>query len=313
MNKTSATISLCLLAAALPLPASIYYFQTTGSDSNPCSATQPCKSFAALSHVTLNNGDTVFALDGVDFNLDQLWGPALSAAITIDGGEHGAFMTGAPGASGLYFGGGSGNSEMIVRNVTITAASTGSQTTGVYLNLLGGTFTLDNVTILSQNPQSSAFTGVIYGGSVHLNNVRILGQGGGIILSNTIDVGGTATTAFPFTAENLTIDVTGTGLQLTDLYGTIRNSKFRSGSSNSTGAALLANSFTPSWLLDTCSFENLAYGLTIGGGVTARISNSEFSGNGYGIFSSGTAISFRNNVFAANGTDGSPSLSTSLK
>lgn len=311
MKKMSTVLSLCLLAA-LPLPAAVYYFQTTGSDSNPCTPAQPCKSFSALSHLTLNNGDTVLALDGVDFNSDQYTSYDSTMAITIDGGEHGAFMTGATNASAFYFIGSSGT--MVLRNITITVPPTGTFTYGIYANMYGGSLILDNVTIISQNPQGTAIIGAVTTGAIHLNNVRILGQGTGIqLFSNTPAMGGTATAAFPFAAENLTVDVTGTGAVLTDLYGTIRNSKFRSGSTTTSGVVLLANAFTPSWLVDTCSFENLSYGLTVGGGVTARISNSEFSGNGTGIFSSGTAISFRNNVFAGNTTDGSPSLTTSLK
>jgi hypothetical protein len=47
---------------------------------------------------------------------------------------------------------------------------------------------------------------------------------------------------------------------------------------------------------------------------TLRLSNSLIAGNGFGLqTTSGTAITFRNNVFAGNGSDGAPSLATSLK
>ncbi|MGA3187139.1 MAG: right-handed parallel beta-helix repeat-containing protein [Bryobacteraceae bacterium] len=311
MKKQMILLSLCVMAAALPLPANIFYFATTGNDSNPCTVGQPCKSFRAAAVSSVASGDTILALDGVDFNLQQLAAGAFPQSVTIDGGQHGAFMTGANGAAGLYLNAGSGAPIWVLRNLIITVGANGSiPPQGIFLNLPGGSLTMDNVTIISQNVQGAAISGTVSnGGAVHMNGVTIVGAGSGIYLNNGTPSGG----PFPFTAENLVVDVTGPGVQIIDGYGTIRNSKFRSGASGTTGVALTTSSTTPSWLFDTCSFENLGYGLVIGGGETVRISNSEFSGNGTGIFNSGTAISFRNNVFAGNSTDGAPSLTTSLK
>jgi hypothetical protein len=64
-----AFLFLGVTACALPLPAKILYFATFGNDASQCTVTAPCKSFAALipTDVQALNGDTIMALDGVDF------------------------------------------------------------------------------------------------------------------------------------------------------------------------------------------------------------------------------------------------------
>jgi hypothetical protein len=253
-------------------------------------------------------GDTILALDSVDFNASGVNGRIVSG-VTIDGGQHGAFMFGGAAAGLGAFGfTGTGSGTYVLRNVTIIGSN---GYPAIYLNLSGGTVILDNVTVITPGVNQGAFTaaiiGTIGGGvTIHMKNVTIVGAGNGIALANSSGA------PFSFAAENLSVDVTGAGVELTDGYGVIRNSRFR-GSSSSTGLALLSSSSTPVWLLDTCSFQNLAYGLVAGSPGTVRISNSEFTGNTFGIFGGGTTISFRNNVFAGNGADGSPVMSTSLK
>ena len=284
----------------MPLQANTYYFATTGNDSNPCSIAQPCKTVGAVNY---SSGDTLLALDGVDFGAgNQL---NFGGNITIDGGAHGAFYTFAA-TVGAYAINLVGNLNATIRNVTLVCNCGGG---GIGIVLSGGSVTLENVTVVDLNGSATGIYATLAGGaSLHLNRVTILGQGSGITASNS---GGT--TPFSLEAENVTVDVAGNGATVTDGNAVFRNSRFVNPAPSGTGVGFLVSKTTPSLLLDTCAFQGLAYGLVSEAGATVRISNSEFTGNNFGIFGSGAVISYRNNVFAGNGNDGSPMLSTSLK
>jgi hypothetical protein len=314
----SKLLALCLMAAALPLSATTYYFASTGKNTNTCTAPQtPCQSIS-LSNLTLFSGDSLLSLDGGDISYFQT--TIITTGLTIDGGQHGALMTSSLGccATTVYIQ--TTNQNVVLRNLTIVAnnASNGN-VNAVYLQVSGGSVTLENVTILTPDGLVSGgpgtYTGAIggtvtNGGAVKLRNVTIRGYSTAVNIANSAN----PTSPFLFQADNLTVDVPQSdGVVLTDAAGTIRNSNFRGTGMTHTGLALLTTTTTPTFLLDGCSFTSLAYGLVTGAGSTTRISNSEFAGNSFGLFGSGTTISFRNNVFAGNGTDGSPSLTTSLK
>jgi hypothetical protein len=322
LNRQSTILSLCLMAAALPLPARILYFATTGNDNNyPCTYAAPCKSFGALNSANaVNPGDTILALDSVDFNSQQTQSYSFFGSITIDGGVHGAFLTTANcvscgGGIGISFNSGA-YANMVLRNVTIVVPS-GSGNTGAYFSLAaGGSISLENVTVLMEGGVDTYGLYLQSAGSqlsaIQLDGVRVSGSGTGIniLANNTTQV----------TADNVSTDVTGTGLSINDGYGAIRNSNFRTTStSTATGLSLTYSSGPSVFLVDTCSFKDLGFGLVEGlqgfpGSGTVRISKSSFSGNVNGVYVwTGTAISFRNNVFAGNNTDGAPTLTTSLK
>jgi hypothetical protein len=300
----SLTMISWLFLAAMPAQATTWYFQTTGSDSNPCTYVRPCRGLGAAL-TGLAAGDTLLALDSVDFSEQSGITLSVSFSLTVDGGPHGAFLN----AGGVQVS--ATNANVILRNLTVVQGlqAQNQLNPAVFIVIFGGSVTLENINVTaSQDNGMGIIFGLINtGGSVHMKGVTVLGQGAGIALSS--QTGG----PFTFEGENLTVDVSGAGAQFTDGKGVIRNSLFRSPLTTSTGLALLSTTSTPAWLLDSCRFQGLAYGLVAGSPGTIRISNSEFTGNGFGIFGSGTTISFRNNVFAGNGSDGSPVLSTSLK
>jgi hypothetical protein len=152
-------------------------------------------------------------------------------------------------------------------------------------------------------------SGLVTGSSaIRFDGLKITGAGNGV------SIGVTGLTQAQYVVDNTSIDVSGTGMILSDGAGTIRNSNF-TGPPGAYGLSLQTPDLGGTYLVDTCSFKNLTYGASIGAFALVRFSNSSFSGNSYGIFnqSGGTIVSFRNNVFAGNGVDGSPALTTSLK
>ena len=302
---------LSVVAFALPLSAKILYFATTGSDTNKCTVTAPCKDFGALvpANVTVADGDTILALDSVDFTAAGTQ-PGIFGNITIDGGAHGAFMTGVPGGGVIPLQLNPGTlANVVVRNITVILPNSPA-TDGIFFSLgAGGLISFENVNVVLQGPSSATgIYGQAGGGSVRFDGVKIAGAGTGIFVQNTGFV------QAQYVVDNSSFDVSGTGIALIDGAGTIRNSNF-TGPSGAVGLNLGVTDLGGTYLIDTCSFQSLTYGVNIGNFIVARFSNSTFSNDGYGIYnvSGGSIVSFRNNVFAGNGADGSPALTTSLK
>src|SRR6185369_4135892 len=90
---------LMLAAAGLAAQAEPYYYVASfGSDANPCTKTQPCRTFVKALN-TMNSAPgihgPIMALDSADYSSGG--GMFINQPILIDGGEHGAFYTGPDG------------------------------------------------------------------------------------------------------------------------------------------------------------------------------------------------------------------------
>src|SRR5580658_6782069 len=143
-----AFLFLTIAACALPLSAKILYFETTGSDTNKCTFTAPCRSFLALGSngVTLNDGDTALALDSVDFTANAS-SQYEFGNITIDGGAHGAFITGSPASEGSAALQLTVNTaaNIVIRNVTVIVPNASSPVGIAFLLNAGGLISFEKV------------------------------------------------------------------------------------------------------------------------------------------------------------------------
>ena len=118
MNSTKlASIGLAAaLAAVLPAvpaqatPLTRTFVSSAGSDSNPCSITLPCATFAHAYGLTLSNG-IVTALDPGKYGPLSITGP-----ITIDGNGWAAITAPATG-NGISISAGSGNVTLTGLNI----------------------------------------------------------------------------------------------------------------------------------------------------------------------------------------------------
>ncbi len=105
----------------------------------------------------------------------------------------------------------------------------------------------------------------------------------------------------------------GSGFSALDISVTVRNSSVGGGGFFGTGIVLASSVTSPVSLIDNTQVLNCGTGIFLHSG-TLRLSNAVITGNTTGINTTGgTLISFRNNVFAGNGTDGAPALTSSLK
>lgn len=311
MFKPLATV-LPFALLAVPLPAKTLYFATYGSDTNKCTYTAPCQSFAALTpqNVQAADGDTILALDGVDFSAGGTQ-YGIFSNITIDGGAHGAFMTaiGEQFALSIVVSGTPAN--VVIRNLTIFVPPAAGTEGISYAIQAGGSISLENISIRMRGGSTvQAIFGQVGGGasSVHINGLTMSGIGDGVFLQSL------GPSAAQYTFDNVSSYLTGTAMNLSDVLATIHNSSFSS-PGGGTGILTNAGSFVANYFIDTCSFKNLATGINVSAQSLMRISNSSFSALGNGILSAtgATVISFRNNVFAGNVVDGAPALTTSLK
>ncbi len=289
-----------------------FYVATTGSDSNPCTVAQPCRTFAGALTSAHTLGVTYVALNAGDFGLGTTLASP-NGGITIDGGP-GVFMTGPADGSVITVGAAIATTPMVIRNVTIIPVGALSGGTGIGGTLNGGqALILDGVSI---EGSGAGNTGVSLtatpGSSILLKNVSMRSTQYGISVSNSTSMGRSGTPG-PFNALLDHVSVTGTALAayLQDANVTIQNSDF----TNNSGAAVAcdASRIAPNWLIQNTTFTQNGEGLSGASACTIRVSNDAFVSNTTGIAAGGTMISFRNNIFMGNGTDGAPTLSTSFK
>jgi hypothetical protein len=302
--KRQALLFFALTSPVFPLFAGgTFYVASTGSNSNPCTATLPCLTLAAVvSHLTSN--DTILALDSVD--MTQGTGATLPGSITVDGGSHGAFMSLRPGNS-IQMNPTPGQ-QVIFRNITMELPMSPSNIFGFSMVLNQASVFFKNVTVISQDPVSDfAILIIANGGSVlDFDNVSLIG--GNI----PIQTFGAAGAPYQVRVRNMSSTGSVSGVSFSDGSGLVQDSSFSS--TLNAGLSLgMETSTSPTWMVNNCQFSNNGGGLATFTGTSVRLSNSVFSGNTVGLFTQGTVITYRNNFFAGNGTDNAPLLSTSTK
>jgi hypothetical protein len=293
------------------------YVATYGSNSNSCTTvTQPCATFASA-YSKAGPGGTILALDSGDFGFL----PNITNPIVVDGGAHGAFIgvqSGGPGVNvnlpspAVFFGG------VTLRNLSIVIQDPqglGGQV-GIQATIPTGFLVLDHVSVSGiLDTLNTTIEGievdVAAGLSVDLKDVTVSGVLQGIHLVNAFN----ATAPFTANLENVSVTAFDNALIVEDGNAMVRNSSFRGANHHpsSIGIELVSQFTSPNSLIENSKVASNSTGISVTGG-TLRLSNDVITGNGTGISNSGaTVISFRNNTFAGNTTDGSPLLSTSLK
>jgi hypothetical protein len=151
------------------------YVSSTGSDSNPCTAAQPCQTINQAVRVVGLNGE-IFCLNSPFSNVEGL---AISQSMTID--CPGALLAGVFGqaAGGLLLSG--ADRSVTIRNLTFNGTLLGSSNVPAVQVLGSGTLILENCTfehfpgIALDIEPNAAFTLVI-------RNSRISNSASGILL-----------------------------------------------------------------------------------------------------------------------------------
>jgi hypothetical protein len=312
MNKTSILTLLTVAAAGTIASANTVYVSGSGSDINLCTITSPCRTFSGALLRTTANG-IIAALDSSDFGLGaQL---ALNFPVTIDGGAHGAFYSGPNNASAIAISLTSSTAPATIRNISFLSG-TGSLAAAISGSLTSSVLNLEKITVTTSDPTNINGIQLQMDPNSQANLTDVSVSGSSVCLNFS-------TSAIPVVAsysaslERVTASTCGSVGLLVQGNVTVRDSTFRN---CNIGVDSNAVSATNS-LIEHSQIVNNVTGLYVLTPNTMRMSDSVVANNTVGVLLTngnsanplGTFISYRNNVFASNGTDGAISLSTSLK
>ncbi len=253
-----------------------------GDDANPCSRTAPCKTFAGAISKTAAGGE-IDVIDPGGFGA-----VTITKSITIDGNGALAGILTTGGTSGVIVNAGA-NDVVILRNLSIEGAGSGANgirvlnasqvhvenctiqnftTNGIIANAAAGTLFVTDTTVKQIGDQGI----YVQSGRAVLNRVTAHGNGAGVI-------GGIGTVV------------------------TVKNS---TASGNEIGFASAFSATSVINIEDSVASHNVQ-GVLVNMGATARLSNvSLFNNTANGMYNDGSGhlITFGNNRFVGNGSDG---------
>ena len=305
-QKFIAMIALAIAGTVIAaLPAQAQALRTwvagNGSDSNPCSYTAPCKTFAGAYTNTAAGGE-IDAIDAGGYGT-----LTISKNLTIDGGGGAVVSTLNSGSVNGFTINGSGI-VVTLRNISIDGAGSGSA--GISFSN-GASLTVVNCEIQSDNLYGLIFAPTVAGARLVVLNTTIHNNPGyGMVLGPT----STSGTSTRVTLDGVKITGSGIGMRVTD--NTLVTASRSSISSNSFDGISVATTTTGALV----SLEHTTVANNGGNGMSAsatgsghsviRISNDYISGNSLASMSigaGGDVISFVNNEIVDNGTNTAPS------
>ena len=288
--------------------ATTLFVASYGSDSNNCGEFAPCATFA---HAALfaGPGGTVIALDSADFGNGGTLN--LHSPVTIDGGGHGAMLVGPNGAPAINLSLGSSANPLVLRNINIVTGI-GDNSTAISGYVSGSQISLEHVSIVTNSFGQYFANGIqVQLDSYAQANLKDVTVTGGVTCVNFYPLVSATEIPFSVSLEHVIISGCGTALQIQDGNVTVRNSTLRGSAGQAMAFGLPAA--PANTLIENSQITNNAVGISALAPYTIRFSNSVFSNNTTAVQGTATFVSYRNNVFAANGADGPISLSTSLK
>ena len=287
-------IAVYLIAAATPASAQPRqtFVSGTGNDANPCSRTRPCRTLDRAITVVADGGQ-VIVLDSATYGNSITIGKALSiyappgvyAGIVQDGSVTGVTVAAPAGAA------------VVLSGLTIRRFSPTFGGRAIRFNS-GGELHVERSVI-----EGAFGDGIVAGAaSARFYLVDTLVRGG--IDENAIDIA--AATAF---FDRVRVETTALeGLEVANARVSIRDSSF-AGARN----AGIAISTGGEVNVENSLFSLHGVALNVMSGGTVRVSNSTFFGNSIAVGGSGTRISFGNNRFAGNGSDGTFTSTSPLR
>jgi len=272
-----------------PTPQTRTYVSGTGSDSNPCTATSPCLTFAAALALTVATGE-IYVLDSANY------GPVtINKAVTIT--SEGA-MGGVLGTSGAAITISAGANDVVnLRGLDIDGGNTGS--VGVQFNS-GQALNIQKSIV--HNFTSSGINFSPSGASTLLVSETTVANNG----SNGISLNNNATGAISrvtVSKNGVGILAFGNGVSVTVTDAVAGNNTYGIGASSA--AVMVRNS----------TVSNNSVGISADQSAVVRVGQSTITANGTGWQASnnGQVISFGNNNLAGNTSDGTASTTVALE
>jgi hypothetical protein len=322
MTKTVSALSLSaiLLGALLDAGAAgattliqHSFVSSTGLDGNPCTRSQPCADYQTAYNATVAGG-IVDTLGEGDYG-----SVTITHAITIDGEGVGTILASA--ADGIDISAGN-NDGVVLRRLIINGA--GASNTGVKFTS-GGALIVDNcnISLFTANPAiafSPADGG--NGASLWVANSQFIHDGAASSASILISDGGGAGEIKAHIYNDSILAAIGNGIRI-DGSGAMAPFEVAitavTVDQASGGSAIVAVSgaSTVTVLADgTSVLSNKGYGFrAVGAGASLLLSHSNIFNDGVGVGASsgGSALSYGDNNFGDNGSDGATLGSISKK
>ncbi|HLX09557.1 MAG TPA: right-handed parallel beta-helix repeat-containing protein [Thermoanaerobaculia bacterium] len=278
----------------------------SGSDSNPCTQSAPCATFAGALTNTSTGGE-IYVLDAADYSTTG-GTTTINKPVSIIGAGARGGITGEVliATTGL----------VLLKGIDIDAAGNA----GIFSTTSGANLVVDDCTIVDAlwgiyfGPSGSAPSNLVVRNSVISNCLLFVGPPSAVA---GIQVQGASTGIVDVTIDNVMLDNNWHGVYALDYTNvTIRNSTL----TQSTHSGLRAESLTGGTvnvvLAHSESSHNLGNGVVaIGTGATIRISEVAITDNAVGInyTTGGAVISFGNNSVGGNLASLSPSSTVALQ
>jgi hypothetical protein len=296
-------LGLLLAAAVHAAPANAQATRTwvsgLGSDTDPCSLTAPCKTFAGAMSKTASGGEI------------SVLGPGGYGSVTIDkpitiNGEGTLASILASSGTGIIVNAGAGG-KVVLRNLMITGAGGG----GIGVNIVSGDVSIQNCMIsqftngfiggigIYMSGSSTSIISVIDTNLVNnshgtwlatssgfaiasFDNVRVTGSSGyGVIASNNAFI----------TLNRSYVASAGTGGLLTNATGATINANDSTLTNNAIAVSASASGSTIR-LNNVSLYDNTTALVTAGGATIATANNNKAAGNGGALTTNGTVTNF---------------------
>jgi hypothetical protein len=276
---------------------------STGSDSDSCTRTAPCLTFAAALMNTTTGGE-IDVLDPGDF------GPVtLTGSITIDGG--GGLVAGAgvvPGTSGITINAGA-NDVISLRGLTFNGyGETGAS--GVVFNS-GSRLQIEYCTFLGFDTAGIAFTpgtGSATTAQIFVENSTFVGNADGVLVKPTAGIAAAVTLTHVHVDQNSASGLMADG---TSGSGPIQVAVGDSSASLNASNGIAVTSVQASVRVDVIRTTIAANGLagiqSQGGAASVTVGSSQIRSNATGLqaIGGGALLSYANNQVTGNGSNGS--------
>lgn len=281
------------------------FVSSIGSDSNPCSVSQPCRTFQKAHDSTAANGEIV-ALSSAGYGT-----LTISKSITISAIGVEAAITTAAGQTAITINAGAADT-VVLRGLTLIGGQAG--TTGI--------LAVSAQAVIVNQCSIGGFTGTgILGGGGLVNltvadsNLLFNGSTG---IRFAPDNGGSVANA---ELINNRVGGSATGIEISSQGGVTVTASLNGGSAfgNQDGVRVTAPAAGPpatALLSDFEASNNSAHGLSATGATaTIYLNRTNIYGNGNGLNASngGMLVSFNNNAISGNVIDGAPTSTVALK
>ena len=273
-----------------------------GDDVNPCSRTAPCKTFAGAISKTATNGE-INCLDPAGFGTINI-----TKSITIDCEDtQGSILAfGVTGVIVNITNAADVKKAVKIRGLSINGAGSTTAASGVRI-LAANTVHLDEVVIDGFQTHGISIETTSGTPRVFVQDTHIRSVNGNAI--NTFISGGTVNLII----GGSQLGAASVGLNLaSNTNASITDSQIAGNSTGTATGIVAANASNVAVV--RCTISNNGTGVSSLGGGTVRLFGSMVTANTTGLSAGGGSIvSHTSNVFAGNGTDGTPTSTVVLQ